>query len=481
MKVEHVLRIINYVILFFVSLLLLSQMAYAQKGAYKKQFQVKDNVMYITLPKNLSGSSLDSFITSYNLSDIGLYTLLRSGKTDSLEKSDWKLERSSNSYYTLSKKMTSGTDLKKSADRIVFSSIPTPDNWRVVGGNRVIYGVNKFKNNQVFRHEDDITYFFLKGYSSAKSVKLAGNFTNWQYAAFPLTRTEDGWIVPVRLVPGKYYYKFIIDGKWTTDPANYLSENDGLGNTNSVYFVPNKIISLKGYQNAKSVSVTGSFNNWAKNEILLEKKGEGWQVPLYLEQGTHYYKFIVDGKLINENDEKRSGSDERKLALGKSSVFVLKGFKNARKVALAGNFNDWKPNEIFMEPVEEGWKIAYVLGPGNYQYKFIIDGNWITDPANPNIVSDGKGNLNSFMVVAPNYTFRLKGYTGAKRVHLTGEFNNWSPEGLAMVKAGNEWVCPVYLGRGKHLYKFIVDGKWIRDPSNPLWEDDDNNSVLWIE
>jgi 1,4-alpha-glucan branching enzyme len=264
-----------------------------------------------------------------------------------------------------------------------------------------------------------------------------------------------------------------------TDPANRLNENDGLGNTNSVYYVPNKQLFLKGYQSARTVEVTGSFNNWAKEGLPLERTDEGWRIALYLEKGTHRYQFLVDGRPVKENDDK--AGNEQKLALGNASSFVLKGFPNARQVTLAGNFNDWKPRDIFMQPDEGGWRVSYVLGPGNYQYKFIVDGRWITDPANPNIVSDGKGNLNSFMVVAPNYTFRLKGHTQAKEVHLAGEFNNWSPDGLSMAKSGTECVCPVYLGRGKHLYKFIVDGKWMRDPDNPLWEDDDENSVLWIE
>jgi len=37
---------------------------------------------------------------------------------------------------------------------------------------------------------------------------------------------------------------------------------------------------------------------------------------------------------------------------------------------------------------------------------------------------------------------------------------------------------------GKHLYKFIVDGKWIKDPDDPLWEGNEfgtDNSVIWIE
>jgi hypothetical protein len=52
-----------------------------------------------------------------------------------------------------------------------------------------------------------------------------------------------------------------------------------------------------------------------------------------------------------------------------------------------------------------------------------------------------------------------------------------------MKKEENEWILPVHLAPGKHLYKFVVDGKWIIDPSNDLWEQNENNtgnSVLWL-
>jgi hypothetical protein len=468
----------KHALFLFIGVLFLLQTGFAQSTDYQKQFRVKENVMYITVPKKMTVASLDSFIRSYNLADMGLYAFIQKGRTDSLIKSGWNLDPDSAAYYTIFKKMTSGTDLKKSSERMIFSSIPISENLRVVGGNRVVYGRNKFRKNQVFKQEKEVTYFFLKGHADARSVKLAGSFTNWQYGAFPMSRVEDGWVAAVRLEPGQYYYKFILnEHDWMTDPANLLSENDGRGNINSVYFVPNKIFFLKGYQNATSVFLTGSFNNWAKNDIAMEKKDGGWIVALYLETGTHHFHFLVDGKIVKEGEPEGG----QKLAFGKSTVFLLKGYKNAQRVMLAGNFNDWKPDDISMERSEEGWKISYVLGPGNYQYKFIIDGNWITDPANPNIIDDGKGNLNSFMVVDPNYTFRLKGYGKARKVNLAGDFNDWSPEGLAMIRQGDEWVCPVYLGRGKHLYKFVVDGKWIKDPANPLWEDEFENSIVWIE
>jgi hypothetical protein len=53
-----------------------------------------------------------------------------------------------------------------------------------------------------------------------------------------------------------------------------------------------------------------------------------------------------------------------------------------------------------------------------------------------------------------------------------------------MGKVDGKWVIPLYLKPGKHTYKFLVDGKWIIDPANDLWENNQygtGNSVLWIE
>ena len=36
--------------------------------------------------------------------------------------------------------------------------------------------------------------------------------------------------------------------------------------------------------------------------------------------------------------------------------------------------------------------------PGTYQYKFVVDGDWIVDPGNPTTAHDGRGNTNSVMV-----------------------------------------------------------------------------------
>jgi glycosidase len=71
----------------------------------------------------------------------------------------------------------------------------------------------------------------------AKAVFLAGTFNGWRTDRTPMVRGDDGlWKATLNLPFGKHYYKFVVDGNWTTDPAAKI-ENDGGGNLNSVLLV----------------------------------------------------------------------------------------------------------------------------------------------------------------------------------------------------------------------------------------------------
>ncbi len=56
----------------------------------------------------------------------------------------------------------------------------------------------------------------------------------------------------------------------------------------------------------------------------------------------------------------------------------------------------------------------------------------------------------------------------ARTVAVTGEFTNWSKEGVPMQRDGKDGVWKVVLDikPGEYEYRFIVDGVWIRDPTN---------------
>lgn len=79
----------------------------------------------------------------------------------------------------------------------------------------------------------------------------------------------------------------------------------------------------------------------------------------------------------------------------------LKGFEKAQAVALAGSFNGWNPQKLFLIREPGGWVCKLNLTPGRYTYKFIVDREWMVDPSNPDKTDDGSGNVNSVLVVGP--------------------------------------------------------------------------------
>jgi len=81
---------------------------------------------------------------------------------------------------------------------------------------------------------------------------------------------------------------------------------------------------------------------------------------------------------------------------GKASEVEFKVFSPASdSVAIAGDFNGWKP--IALKKSKNGaWSGKVKLSSGEYQYKIVFDGKyWEIDNANPERVSDGQGGENS--------------------------------------------------------------------------------------
>jgi tetratricopeptide (TPR) repeat protein len=162
--------------------------------------------------------------------------------------------------------------------------------------NISLYGFNQFRNKLPFVAADSIVNFFLRNNKAAKKVFLSGSFCNWSTDQISMEKNDSGWTAIVKLASGKHLYKFIIDGKWNVDDDNVLTEKDDHGNVNSIYFKTNTVFTLKGFSKTKNIWLAGSFNNWRKNELKMLKTGNGWELPLYLTNGRHLYRFFADGK-----------------------------------------------------------------------------------------------------------------------------------------------------------------------------------------
>ena len=55
---------------------------------------------------------------------------------------------------------------------------------------------------------------------------------------------------------------------------------------------------------------------------------------------------------------------------------------SARNVALAGDFNDWRVNELKMVRGEDGyWQARMKLPAGEFRFRYCADGEWYADYA----------------------------------------------------------------------------------------------------
>ena len=446
-----------------------------------KKYSVRDGMEVIELSRNLPEKELDAFIRDFDLAELDLKNFLKTNKPDSILKRGWIIAVNNDELLVLTRPMHGMNLNDLLLEKIHFNNFPFGENDMNTAAVR--YGANKFRNKHPFRILDSVVIFFFRGNKQANKVMLAGSFTNWQSNPIPMELTDSGWIAHVKLGSGKHWYKFIVDDHWTTDPDNQVNENDAEGNTNSVYYKINHTFRLYGFNNAKKVYLSGSFNEWREKELQMTRTANGWELPLLLPEGTHTYKFIVDRDWYADpaNPDKLPdghGAYNSVIRFGAAHIFRLEGYTNAKRVALSGSFNGWKGDELLMKKTATGWELPYVIGAGNYEYKFVVDGKWIADPANSAQGNDG----NSFLVIAPNYKFKLYA-PNAKKVTLAGDFNGWDPNSIPMKKEGDSWVFRLHLAPGKHRYKFVVDGEWIKDPENKLWEENEygtGNSIVWI-
>lgn len=70
----------------------------------------------------------------------------------------------------------------------------------------------------------------------ARSVAVAGDFTNWEPGHYLSDADGDGvWTGRVPLQPGLHQYMFVVDGsRWVTDPGAERYVDDGFGHRNAV-------------------------------------------------------------------------------------------------------------------------------------------------------------------------------------------------------------------------------------------------------
>jgi hypothetical protein len=99
----------------------------------------------------------------------------------------------------------------------------------------------------------------------------------------------------------------------------------------------------------------------------------------------------------------------------------------ARQVFLAGEMTDWDKGKQAMTRDADGvWRLSVTLAPGQWIYKFVVDGRWVHDPGTSEHDADGRGGQHSFVFVgegpwmAPAATLRWPGDDPHREVERAG-------------------------------------------------------------
>jgi 1,4-alpha-glucan branching enzyme len=83
---------------------------------------------------------------------------------------------------------------------------------------------------------------FVFDRSEAKQVCICGDFNSWRPYGYRLIGYSGGelWKTRLKLQPGRYEYKFFVDGEWVHDPNASENVPNAFGTLNSVVSVGSK-------------------------------------------------------------------------------------------------------------------------------------------------------------------------------------------------------------------------------------------------
>lgn len=75
-------------------------------------------------------------------------------------------------------------------------------------------------------------------------------------------------------------------------------------------------------------------------------------------------------------------------------------YPNAKRVSVAGSFNDWNPTATPLAPAGRGnWLRGLWLPLGTHEYLFVVDDAWLFDPNAKDYVPNIFGGMNAVIVV----------------------------------------------------------------------------------
>ena len=91
------------------------------------------------------------------------------------------------------------------------------------------------RKDRVANRTENLSVPFIFHAPRARQVCVTGSFTDWSREGIPLSlNSDDEWITTLRLAPGRYEYRFLVDGEWRDDPNAREVVSNAFGTTNGV-------------------------------------------------------------------------------------------------------------------------------------------------------------------------------------------------------------------------------------------------------
>ena len=86
--------------------------------------------------------------------------------------------------------------------------------------------------------------------------------------------------------------------------------------------------------------------------------------------------------------------------LNLNEIMVKARFPEAKEVHIVGDFNGWRADETTVMSRKDGsWLKQLNLKPGQYHYRFVVDGQWLSDPENPLQEKNPYGEFDSLLKI----------------------------------------------------------------------------------
>ena len=159
----------------------------------------------------------------------------------------------------------------------------------------------------------------------------------------------------------------------------------------------------KAAKAAKVVKATKATKA-TKAPKLAEAASHGQPIVTYHTRcaGFEDYRALAGEVLAMEASPRATAADASGPRLTSDGVVFSLQAPEAHRVQLVGDFNGWTADDTVMQPAGPVWSCVLKLEPGRYRYRYIVDGQWQSDPLNEHREPTPFGGDNSVLELADN-------------------------------------------------------------------------------